>query len=126
MRTQNSKRVNGIGFVKTRKAISHIFLLLEDMCRVAREANVDLVGVNVDEGWSKDIDRQEISRLYQRLEEENLSAVVFQNLHDVTDDEEDFCKFMKDMNEKSIVIVDMKTHKVFLPDEKEEGCDKNE
>lgn len=126
MRTQNCKQIKGIGFAKTRKAMSNVFLFIQDMCKVAKDNDIYPIGIIVDEGWSKDIDRREINQLFQRLDEDELSAIIFQNVHDVTDDEEDFRKFMQDMSKKSIVVVDMKTQKVFLPGNDGEGCDINE
>lgn len=128
MKTQVSKNevLRGIGFVKTRKALPNVHLFIKKMCKVASSLDIYPIGIIIDDGWSKDIDRQSVNRLYQHLEEDELSVVIFQNVHDITDDEKDFHKFMSNMREKSITVVDMKTQKVFLPNEAVEGCDHNE
>lgn len=122
----DQETVRGIGFMKTRKAMPNIYLFIKDMCKVARNIDVYPIGLIVDEGWSRDIDRQDVDHLYQRLEEEELSTVFFQDLGDLSDNEDDFCKFMRDMRSKYITVVDMKNRRVYFPDDDVEGCDFDE
>lgn len=114
----------GVIFVKTRKSDDKIWNITEALVAFADVTDVEVVDVIVDESFGCDIDRAEIDRLCDWIENSPVGIIFLQSLQDITRDMDDLDKFLERAAKYGMIIVDMSSHAVLLPnfDERESEC----
>ena len=105
----------GVIFIKTRMSDNKIHDLVSEMKAVAEETNVDVVDVIVDEFASHDIDRDDISRLSEWMENSRVGIIFVKSITDITDDDEDLEKFIERAMYFDMIIVDFTNHVIIAP-----------
>ena len=105
----------GVIFIKTRVSDNKIHDLVSEMTAVAEATDVDVVDVIVDEFASSDIDRDEVSRLSDWIENSRVGIIFVKSITDITDDEEDLDKFIERAMYFGMIIVDFSEHAIIAP-----------
>lgn len=105
----------GIGFVKTRMAAWKVQKIIDSMENIAESLDVELVDVVVDRSGSRDIDRKEIDAVYEWLDVAPVHLLIVESLTDISDDEDDFRSFMRDMDERDIIIICLNGQQIIMP-----------
>ncbi len=105
----------GVIFIKTRVSDNKIHDLVSEMIAVAEATDVDVVDVIVDEFASSDIDRDEVSRLSDWIENSRVGIIFVKSITDITDDEEDLDKFIERAMYYGMIIVDFSEHAIIAP-----------
>lgn len=105
----------GIGFVKTRMAAWKVQKIIDSMEDIAESLDVELVDVVVDRSGSRDIDRKEIDAVYEWLDVAPVHLLIVESLTDISDDEDDFRSFMRDMDERDIIIICLNGQQIIMP-----------
>lgn len=105
----------GVIFIKTRGSDNKIHDLVSEMTAVAEATDVDVVDVIVDEFASSDIDRDEVSRLSDWIENSRVGIIFVKSITDITDDEEDLDKFIERAMYFGMIIVDFSEHAIIAP-----------
>lgn len=106
---------HGVIFIKTRMSDNKIHDLVSEMKAVAEATNVDVVDVIVDEFASRDIDRDDISRLSDWMENSRVGIIFVKSITDITDDDEDLEKFIERAMYFGMIIVDFTDHAIIAP-----------
>ena len=114
----------GVIFVKTRKSDDKIWNMTEALVAFAEATDVEVVDVIVDESCGCDIDRDEIDRLSEWIENSQVGIIFLQSLEDITRDLDGLEKFLERSAKYGMIIVDLSTHAVLLPnfDGRESEC----
>jgi len=105
----------GVIFIKTRVSDNKIRDLVSEMTIVAEATNVEVVDVIVDEFASSDIDRDEVSRLSDWIENSRVGVIFVKSLTDITADDEDLDKFIERAMYFGMIIVDFSEHAIIAP-----------
>lgn len=105
----------GIGFVKTRMAAWKVQKIINSMEDIAESLDVEFVDVVVDRSGSRDIDRKEIDAVYEWLDVAPVHLLIVESLTDISDDEDDFRSFMRDMDERDIIIICLNGQQIIMP-----------
>lgn len=105
----------GVGFVKTRMAAWKVQKIIDSMEDIAESLDVELVDVVVDRSGSRDIDRKEIDAVYEWLDVAPVHLLIVESLTDISDDEDDFRSFMRDMDERDIIIICLNGQQIIMP-----------
>ena len=105
----------GVIFIKTRVSDNKIHDLVSEMTIVAEATDVEVVDVIVDEFASSDIDRDEVSRLSDWIENSRVGVIFVKSLTDITDDDEDLDKFIERAMYFGMIIVDFSEHAIIAP-----------
>lgn len=105
----------GVGFVKTRMAAWKVQKIIDSMEDIAESLDVELVDVVVDRSGSRDIDRKEIDAVYEWLDVAPVHLLIVESLTDISDDEDDFRSFMRDMDERDIIIICLHGQQIIMP-----------
>ena len=105
----------GVGFVKTRMAAWKVQKIIDSMEDIAESLDVELVDVVVDRSGSRDIDRKEIDAVYEWLDVAPVNLLIVESLTDISDDEDDFRSFMRDMDERDIIIICLNGQQIIMP-----------
>ena len=105
----------GVIFIKSRVSDNKIHDLVSEMTAVAEATDVDVVDVIVDEFASSDIDRDEVSRLSDWIENSRVGIIFVKSITDITDDEEDLDKFIERAMYFGMIIVDFSEHAIIAP-----------
>lgn len=105
----------GVGFIKTRMADYKIIGIHRVMESIADSLDVDLIDVIVDRSGSRDIDRKAIDDIYEWLDNAPVQFLIVGSLRDISDDKDDFDRFMEDMSERKVVIMCLEGNKVIMP-----------
>ena len=105
----------GVIFIKTRVSDNKIHDLVSEMTAVAEATDVDVVDVIVDEFASSDIDRDEVSRLSDWIENSRVGIIFVKSITDITDDEEDLDKFIERAMYFGMIIIDFSEHAIIAP-----------
>lgn len=105
----------GVGFVKTRMVAWKVQKIIDSMEDIAESLDVELVDVVVDRSGSRDIDRKEIDAVYERLDVAPVHLLIVESLTDISDDEDDFRSFMRDMYERDIIIICLNGQQIIMP-----------
>lgn len=115
--TQETKIPKGQGviFIKTRMSDNKIHNLVSEMKAVAEATDVEVVDVIVDEFASSDIDRDEVTRLSDWMENSRVGIIFVKSITDITDDDEDLDKFIERAMYFGMIIVDFTEHAVIAP-----------
>ena len=99
--------MKAVGFIKSRKSDDKIMNMAAAMYKVAGELDVDMLEVIVDPGVSADIDRESIDELYSYIENKDVDVVFIQSMASITNDADDFVKFLYFLDAHDMLIVDM-------------------
>ena len=113
----------GIGFVKTRMAAWKVQKIIDSMEDIAESLDVELVDVVVDRSGSRDIDRKEIDAVYEWLDVAPVHLLIVESLTDISDDEDDFRSFMRDMDERDIIIICLHGQQIIMPSSARDDSD---
>ena len=106
----------GVIFIKTRMSDNKIHDLVTEMKAVAEAADVEVVDVIVDEFASSDIDRDEVTRLSDWMENSRVGIIFVKSITDITDDDDDdLNKFIERAMYFGMIIVDFTEHVVTAP-----------
>ena len=105
----------GVIFIKTRMSDNKIHDLVTEMKAVAEAADVEVVDVIVDEFASSDIDRDEVTRLSDWMENSRVGIIFVKSITDITDDDDDLNKFIERAMYFGMIIVDFSEHAVIAP-----------
>ena len=105
----------GVIFIKTRMSDNKIHDLVSEMTAVAEATDVEVVDVIVDEFASCDIDRDDVSRLSDWIENSRVGVIFVKSLTDITDDDEDLDKFIERAMYFGMIIVEFTEHVVIVP-----------
>lgn len=105
----------GVGFIKTRMADYKVIGIHSVMESIADSLDVDLIDVIVDRSGSRDIDRKAIDDIYEWLDNAPVQFLIVGSLKDISDDKDDFDRFMEDMSERKVVIMCLEGNKVIMP-----------
>lgn len=105
----------GVIFIKTRMSDNKIHDLVTEMKAVAEAADVEVVDVIVDEFASSDIDRDEVTRLSDWMENSRVGIIFVKSITDITDDDDDLNKFIERAMYFGMIIVDFTEHVVIAP-----------
>ena len=113
----------GVGFVKTRMAAWKVQKIINSMEDIAESLDVELVDVVVDRSGSRDIDRKEIDAVYEWLDVAPVHLLIVESLTDISDDEDDFKSFMRDMDERDIIIICLHGQQIIMPSSARDDID---
>lgn len=113
--SKNQPMGQGVIFIKTRMSDNKIHDLVSVMTAVAEATDVEVVDVIVDEFASHDIDRDEVSRLSDWIENSRVGIIFVKSLTDITDDDEDLDKFIEKAMYFGMIIVDFTEHAIIAP-----------
>lgn len=113
----------GVGFVKTRMAAWKVQKIINSMEDIAESLDVELVDVVVDRSGSRDIDRKEIDAVYEWLDVAPVHLLIVESLTDISDDEDDFRSFMRDMDERDIIIICLHGQQIIMPSSARDDID---
>lgn len=105
----------GVGFIKTRMADYKVIGIHRVMESIAASLDVDLIDVIVDRSGSRDIDRKAIDDIYEWLDNAPVQFLIVGSLKDISDDKDDFDRFMEDMSERKVVIMCLEGNTVIMP-----------
>lgn len=112
-----------VGFVKTRMAAWKVQKIIDSMEDIAESLDVELVDVVVDRSGSRDIDRKEIDAVYEWLDVAPVHLLIVESLTDISDDEDDFKSFMRDMDERDIIIICLHGQQIIMPSSARDDSD---
>ena len=121
--SKNQPMGQGVIFIKTRMSDNKIHDLVSEMTAVAEATDVEVVDVIVDEFASHDIDRDEVSRLSDWIENSRVGIIFVKSLTDITDDDEDLDKFIEKAMYFGMIIVDFTEHAIiaqYVPEHDED------
>lgn len=113
--SKNQPMGQGVIFIKARMSDNKIHDLVSEMTAVAEATDVEVVDVIVDEFASHDIDRDEVSRLSDWIENSRVGIIFVKSLTDITDDDEDLDKFIEKAMYFGMIIVDFTEHAIIAP-----------
>ena len=113
----------GVGFVKTRMAAWKVQKIINSMEDIEESLDVELVDVVVDRSGSRDIDRKEIDAVYEWLDVAPVHLLIVESLTDISDDEDDFRSFMRDMDERDIIIICLHGQQIIMPSSARDDSD---
>lgn len=105
----------GVIFIKTRMSDNKIHDLVSEMKALAEATDVEVVDVIVDDFASHDIDRDEVGRLSDWMENSSVGIIFVKSLTDITDDDEDLDKFIERAMYFGMIIVDFSEHAIIAP-----------
>lgn len=113
----------GIIFIKSRKSDDKIHNMVSNISVYARERYTEIVDIIVDESSGLDVDRCEVDRLWDWIENSPVGIVYFKSIFDITSDEDDLEKFFARAEHFGMILVDMEAHVAFVPDTIEENAE---
>lgn len=117
----------GVGFVKTRMAAWKVQKIIDSMEDIAESLDVELIDVIVDRSGSRDIDRKAIDDIYEWLDNAPVQFLIVGSLKDISDDKDDFDRFMEDMSDRKVVVMCLEGNTVIMPsiddDDDDDDCD---
>ena len=119
------RTIKGVGFIRSRKSEDKVMGMCEEMRIAAERKYVDVAEILLDDGGSKDIDRDVVGKLYEYMERDCIRAVMLRSVFDITDDDGDLCNFLRRANERGVTIYSME-HGIcpaYEPWECEIGCE---
>ena len=106
----------GVIFIKSRKSDDKIHNMVSNIRIHAEERNVEIVDVIVDESCGMDVDRSEVDRLWNWIENSSVGIIYLKSIFDITCDEDDLEKFFARAEYYGMILVDMEAHVTFIPD----------
>ena len=112
----NENVVKGIGFIKSRKSDDKIMDMAALMHKMAKDIEIDLVDVIVDETADFDVDRKFVTELFQYIEKPEVVLVFVQSLLHISQDADDLIKFAAMAELNGIVLIDIEDQVIFIPE----------
>lgn len=106
----------GVIFIKSRKSDDKIHNMVSNIRNHAEVRDVEIVDIIVDESSGLDVDRSEVDRLWDWIENSTVGIVYFKSIFDITSDEDDLEKFFARAEYYGMILVDMEAHVAFVPD----------
>lgn len=113
----------GVIFIKSRKSDDKIHNMVSNICNHAEERDVEIVDIIVDESSGFDVDRSEVDRLWNWIENSPVGIIFLKSILDITSDEDDLEKFFARAEYYGMILVDMEAHVAFVPDTVEENAE---
>lgn len=113
----------GVIFIKSRKSDDKIHNMVFNIRAHAEERDVDIVDIIVDESSGFDVDRSEVDRLWDWIENSSVGIIYLKSIFDITSDEDDLEKFFAKAEYYGMILVDMEAHVAFVPDTIEENAE---
>ena len=113
----------GVIFIKSRKSDDKIRNMVFNIRAHAEERDVDIVDIIVDESSGLDVDRREVDRLWDWIENSHVGIIYLKSIFDITSDEDDLEKFFARAEYYGMILIDMEAHVAFVPDTVEENAD---
>lgn len=113
----------GVIFIKSRKSDDKVHNMVSNICAHAEERDVEIVDIIVDESCGMDIDRSEVDRLWDWIENSPVVIIYFKSIFDITSDEDDLEKFFARAGYYGMILVDMEAQVAFVPDTVEENAE---
>lgn len=89
--------------------------MTEELLDFAEATDVEVVDVIVDESCSCDIDRAEIDRHCEWIQNSPVGIIFLQSLEEITRDLDDLEKFLDRVAKYGMIIVDLSSNAVLLP-----------
>ena len=108
-------KVQGVIFIKTRMSDNKIHDLVSEMEGVAEATDVEVVDVILDEFASHDIDRDEVGRLSDWMENSSVGIIFVKSIIDISDDDDDLDKFIERAMYFGMIIVDFTEKAIIAP-----------
>lgn len=113
----------GVIFIKSRKSEDKIHNMVSNIRTHAEEKDVEIVDIIVDESSGLDVDRSEVDRLWDWIENSPVGIIYLKSIFDITSDEDDLEKFFARAEYYGMILVDMEAHVAFVPDMVEENAE---
>ncbi len=113
----------GVIFIKSRKSDDKILNMISNIRAHAKERDVEIVDIIVDESCGLDVDRIAVDRLWDWIENSSVGIIYLKSIFDITCDEEDLKKFFARAEHYGMILVDMEAQVVFFPDKIEENAE---
>ena len=113
----------GVIFIKSRKSEDKIHNMVSNIRTHAEEKDVEIVDIIVDESSGLDVDRSEVDRLWDWIENSPVGIIYVKSIFDITSDEDDLEKFFARAECYGMILVDMEAHVAFVPDTIEENAE---
>ena len=113
----------GVIFIKSRKSDDKIHNMVSNICAHAKERDVEIVDIIVDESSGLDVDRSEVDRLWDWIENSPVGIIYFKSIFDITSDEDDLEKFFARAGYYGMILIDMEAQVAFVPDTVEENAE---
>lgn len=113
----------GVIFIKSRKLDDKIHNMVSNIRTHAEEKDVEIVDIIVDESSGLDVDRSEVDRLWDWIENSPVGIIYLKSIFDITSDEDDLEKFFARAEYYGMILVDMEAHVAFVPDTVEENAE---
>lgn len=113
----------GVIFIKSRKSDDKIHNMVSNISAHAKERDVEIVDIIVDESSGLDVDRSEVDRLWDWIENSSVGIIYLKSIFDITSDEDDLEKFFARAEYYGMILVDMEAHVAFVPDTVEENAE---
>ena len=111
----------GVIFIKSRKSDDKIHNMVSSIRTHAEERDVEIVDIIVDESSGLDVDRSEVDKLWDWIENSPVGIIYLKSIFDITSDEDDLEKFFARAEYYGMILVDMEAHVTFIPDKVEEN-----
>lgn len=113
--------LKAVGLIKSRKSESKVMGMAEKMYELAEAMSVKLLDVLIDDTADTDVDRHEITAICRAFEKNEADALIVQSLKHITDDEDDLDKFMLDMADAGVLVVDMENKMIIIPSDSDDS-----
>lgn len=113
----------GVIFIKSRKSDDKIHNMVSNIRTHAEERDVEIVDIIVDESSGLDVDRSEVDRLWDWIENSSVGIIYLKSIFDITSDEDDLEKFFARAEYYGMILVDMEAHVAFIPDKGEKNAE---
>ena len=93
---------NGIAFLKSRRALTNLTLMLDEMNKKTIPNGVDIRFAYCDRSRTGDYDRSDLDGFFEMLAENDIDVVVVRSLNDITDDIFDLEEFVKTITDMGL------------------------
>lgn len=98
----NQELAKGIAFLKSRRAVANLSLMLDEMNKQTMPNGVDIRFAYCDRSRTADYDRDDLDGFFEMLAEHDIDVVVVRSLNDITDDILDLEEFVKTITDKGL------------------------
>lgn len=105
-----------IVFIKSRNTEHKNHAMAAEMIEMAKELDVELTGIILDDMSSDDIDRAIITEFCRILDKTDAVMVFVSNIFAFTYDPDNLLKFMDNLMNHPVIIVDVGNHHTWVPD----------
>lgn len=98
----NQEFAKGIAFLKSRRALTNLSLMLDEMNKQTMPNGVDIRYAYCDRSRTSDYDRDDLYGFFEMIAENDVDVVVVRSLNDITDDILDLEEFAKTITNKGL------------------------